>query len=438
MPRIISAVVERAIHGEHRLVGRLQQIDLHRIATGVLPDTLPNDFVESVRRFGLLQPIIVVDDPSQHLSYRLVAGRRRVAAALRTTMLYVPAIIFPAGTPDSVLAAMSLTENYQRRENPIADMEAIDELVAAGVAEVEIADRIGLSISQVRSRRALAHLIQSMRNALQNGDLSVRLANQIARMPASSQRALWSIWCASDGDEITPEMVERATNEHDAASAMDTVVDMTRPERTPITRTVRATASLTPEMRDILLAPSIRRIDENLIEADGQQFIRFTHHQHMVRNLEQGLRNAVQAIGQTAMASMPSIGAEPVAGTAMVRIGETTYITLEEHNRLVTQATRRARPVGTAQRTMTEAQVQELVEAARRDAHTQAQATRAPIAAGLTREEIIERVAAERSYGSAVALIEAASRALPAEPNRRSDELHEAVGLVHDMIQAVA
>jgi ParB/RepB/Spo0J family partition protein len=418
----------------------LRQVSLAIIdPDGFDPSDLPDDFVQSIRRFGVLQPVTLLEHPvPDAYTYKIIAGRRRVAAAFRAGLLFIPATVLPRETPTTVVAAMMLTENYQRGENPIVDLRAIQILVAAGVQETEIARHLGMSVSQVRSRRALANLTPVMRNALVRGELSVRLANQVARMPASSQRALRRIWGSSHEDEITPAMVERAAGQHDPESAMDTVVELTRPA--PNTFQITGLSfDHEPErtwLSTPLQAPAITRINDHLIEADGQRFISFQHHQDIVQRLENRIATARAAVSNVT-------GVEPVAGTQMMRYNNATYITLEEHNRLVTEATRRRQPVESA--TERRSHVQQAIERARREGFAEGQQSVAPQPAariqvpnGLTREEIIERIASDRSYTNAIALIEAAVRAMPAEPNRRSDELHEALGLVRDMVAHAA
>lgn len=58
------------------------------------------EFIESVRKFGILQPIGLVEgDP-----YQVAFGRRRLRAARALELISIPALIYPQGwTPASVL-----------------------------------------------------------------------------------------------------------------------------------------------------------------------------------------------------------------------------------------------------------------------------------------------------------------------------------------------
>ena len=450
MPARRNATTGRTLHGGADLLSpSVQQIAINAIELdeGVIADDLPANFIDSIRHYGIMQPIAVMrypdSDTARGYLYRIIAGRRRVAAAAYLGMMFVPALVYPHDTPDTIVAAMMLTENYQRRENPLVDLRAIRTLVSAGVSEVEIARHLGLSISQVRSRRALANLIPTMRRALQAGHLSVRLANEVARMPASSQRALRRIWGRAGVDiEITREMVEAAVGQHESESAEDTTVEIThplRPERTWIS----TGASPSPRPVEHFLMSNIPRtdavdnqfsgfrvIDENMIEVGGQQYIRFEQHQHIVQRLES--RPPTRVI-------IPE-GVEPVVGTQMIRFNGTAYMTLEEHNRLVTEAVRRRRPVASAAgRVISEAELlaarQEAFESGRASARAE---PRIDVPAGLSREQIVERMASSRSRENAITLIEAAARAMPAAPNRQSDDVAEALGLVRDMLLVTA
>src|SRR5205823_10896831 len=106
---------------------------------------------DSIRRHGLLQPLV-----ARHIAgrYELIAGERRLRAALRAGLERVPVIVREARAEDRL--ELALIENVQRENlTPLEEAEAyrhlIDELGLDRVREAEQAQR-------VRDRRpALPH-----------------------------------------------------------------------------------------------------------------------------------------------------------------------------------------------------------------------------------------------------------------------------------------
>lgn len=83
--------------------------------------------VESIRSDGILEPIIV--RPVGQGEYELVAGERRLRAALSIGMTHIPAMI--RSLDDHQVCRISLLENLQREElNPIEQTEGILQLLA--------------------------------------------------------------------------------------------------------------------------------------------------------------------------------------------------------------------------------------------------------------------------------------------------------------------
>ena len=79
--------------------------------------------VESVKEFGLLQPILVRPIAGAPDSYEIVAGERRWRAAQKAQLHDVPVVVRTMGDQDAL--QLGLIENLQR-----ADLTAIDEAQA--------------------------------------------------------------------------------------------------------------------------------------------------------------------------------------------------------------------------------------------------------------------------------------------------------------------
>lgn len=172
-----------------------------------IPPTFPEaEFVESIRRMGVLQPIAVIQN-GRTGRFTVAAGRRRVAAARQLEFTEIPALVFAPGTPPHIAAAMALTENLQRRPNPLTDLVAIERMVAAGSNEAQIATELRVPVATVRSRMRLARLIPALRQRLEQGQIAPTVAEAVARMPSNEQEMLNGQAIAAGDGVVTARMV---------------------------------------------------------------------------------------------------------------------------------------------------------------------------------------------------------------------------------------
>lgn len=143
-------------------------------------------FVESVRRFGVVTPVVIVEDAG---GLRVVDGRRRIAAARAAGVDALSAVIYPAGEglpADLIILAL----NEQRSSNPLADFNAIRRLQERGATEQEISQATGMPPQRIRRRMKLASLLPELFDALSEGRLSVAVAEAAAGLSPAYQRAL--------------------------------------------------------------------------------------------------------------------------------------------------------------------------------------------------------------------------------------------------------
>jgi ParB/RepB/Spo0J family partition protein len=192
---------------EERYEPRIMSIQLATVTGNTLEPEA--GFVENIRRIGLLNPITVRHTGNGH--YKLAAGRRRVAAMrqIHGTEGMVLANVFPRGTPMSLIHAMSISENTQRRPNPLTDLRAIEALVAAGANEQQIASELHLPIGTIRSRMRLAALIPSLREAIESNRMSPSTGERAARLNAGQQGQLAALLDVSPTARVTMDDVGR-------------------------------------------------------------------------------------------------------------------------------------------------------------------------------------------------------------------------------------
>ena len=135
---------------------------------------------DSIREFGIIQPIIVKKD-SKGL-YLLIAGERRLRAASLAGLKKVPVIIREADEKESALLA--LVENVQREnlnyiEEAIAYRKLMDEY---GLTQTEIAKRMGKQQSTISNKIRLLTLPSDIQEVLAENHLTERHARALLKV----------------------------------------------------------------------------------------------------------------------------------------------------------------------------------------------------------------------------------------------------------------
>jgi ParB family chromosome partitioning protein len=148
--------------------------------------------VESVREFGLLQPILVRPLRDAADTYEIIAGERRWRAAQRAQLHDVPVVIRSIGDMDAL--QLGLIENLQR-----ADLTPIDE--AQGYRRLmdeftqtqdDVAKTVGKSRPHVANTLRLLDLPSSVQEMIRLGQLSAGQGRALVGVPdpiAMAQRA---------------------------------------------------------------------------------------------------------------------------------------------------------------------------------------------------------------------------------------------------------
>jgi ParB family chromosome partitioning protein len=124
---------------------------------------------DSIRRHGLLQPLVVRRIAGR---YELIAGERRLRAAMRAGLDKVPVIVREARSEDRL--ELALIENLQRENlTPLEEAEAYRHLIDEhGFTQEEIAERVGKSRPAVTNTLRLLNLPDAVKAQLESGELS--------------------------------------------------------------------------------------------------------------------------------------------------------------------------------------------------------------------------------------------------------------------------
>lgn len=125
---------------------------------------------DSIKRHGLLQPIIVRESAQGY--YQIIAGERRWRASKLAGLDEIPAIIMQ--TDELEAAEIAIIENIQRQDlNPYEEATAYKALIDQyGLTQEEISEKVGKSRSAIANSMRLLDLPDDVLEMLKTGDIS--------------------------------------------------------------------------------------------------------------------------------------------------------------------------------------------------------------------------------------------------------------------------
>lgn len=127
------------------------------------------ELADSIKQFGLLQPILVQDRKTY---YEIVAGERRWRAAKIAGLKEVPVII--RNLTEQEIVEISLIENIQREDlNPIEEAQAYKRLLTEfNLKQDEVAERVSKSRTAVTNSMRLLKLCDRVQKMIVDGMIS--------------------------------------------------------------------------------------------------------------------------------------------------------------------------------------------------------------------------------------------------------------------------
>ena len=129
-----------------------------------------SELAESIRKYGLIQPITV--RPLDNGYYQIIAGERRWRAARNANLSEIPVRIIEAD--DRMAMELALVENLQREDlNPIEEAKGYRTLMDEyGLTQEEAASAVGKSRPAIANALRLLSLCASVLEMVENGELS--------------------------------------------------------------------------------------------------------------------------------------------------------------------------------------------------------------------------------------------------------------------------
>jgi ParB family chromosome partitioning protein len=138
------------------------------------------ELAHSIRRRGVIQPLLARPSPVRPGEYEIVAGERRWRAAQRAGLRELPAVI--RALDDSEVLQIAIVENVQR-----ADLNAVEEALAYralidqyGHTQEDVAEAVGKSRSHVANTMRLLGLPAEVRDHVLHGRLTAGHARALA------------------------------------------------------------------------------------------------------------------------------------------------------------------------------------------------------------------------------------------------------------------
>lgn len=147
------------------------------------------ELVASIRIHGVVQPIVV--RPMEEGTYEIVAGERRLRAALQAGLSLIPAVVRDAD--DGEALEIALVENILREDlSPIEEARAFITLIENyGLSQEEVGKRVGRDRSTVSNTLRLLTLPDELQEEIGIGGISAGHARAILMLERSDdQKAL--------------------------------------------------------------------------------------------------------------------------------------------------------------------------------------------------------------------------------------------------------
>lgn len=257
--------------------------DTHRVQKILIQDIVPNpdqprrgfdkkalnELVLSVKRHGVLQPIIVV---RQGKNYRIVAGERRWRAASNAGLKDIPAIVRSMEELEEI--EVSLIENIQREDlSPLEQALAVFKLQQQfNLALDTIAQKLGKAPSTLSNLTRLLQLPEPAEQALKEQRISegharaiVSLRGNTAKQEELLRYILNNGWTVRQAEQFAAAAKKGATSEKartrtDSETATTKLLSQKMGSRVSIRRLANGGKIEIPFKNDNELAEILKRL----------------------------------------------------------------------------------------------------------------------------------------------------------------------------------
>ena len=168
--KVVEKVVEKVEEKPIEIKLKINQVEPNREQPRkVFDEESLQELAESIKQFGVLQPLIVQKRKDY---YEIIAGERRWRAAKLAGLKEVPVVI--REMTDQEIVEISLIENIQRENlNPIEEAAAYKRLLTEfNLKQEEVAERVSKSRTAVTNSMRLLKLDERVQQMVIEGMLS--------------------------------------------------------------------------------------------------------------------------------------------------------------------------------------------------------------------------------------------------------------------------
>lgn len=164
-----------------------------------------NELAESIRANGLIQPLVCRKNSAGR--YELIAGERRLRAAVVAGLAKVPVVLVEAENRRA--AEMAIIENIQRQDlNAIEEAEGYRTLTDSfNLTQQEVAERVGKARASVANALRLLDLPDEVKQLVSSGLLSPGHAKLLLSLDEFAEQIVLGRKCVTE--ELTVRALER-------------------------------------------------------------------------------------------------------------------------------------------------------------------------------------------------------------------------------------
>ena len=141
---------------------------------------------QSIKAIGIIHPPAVKELPDKAGHYRIIAGRRRFAAAKSLGWKSLEVIVHSEKADDEAIA---LAENVNREDmHPLDEAEKFKREIDSGKTAEEVAKYYARSVSGIHQRVRLTNLINGVKTMFRDGKITLSGAALISSLPEEDQQ----------------------------------------------------------------------------------------------------------------------------------------------------------------------------------------------------------------------------------------------------------
>lgn len=175
-------------------------------------DATLEELTNSIKAYGVLQPIVVRKNPKS--GYEIIAGERRWRACKKAGLQEIPAIVKDVKDSDS--AIMALIENLQRENlNFLEEAEGYRQLMQDyDMTQEQLAIKMGKSQSTIANKMRILKLPKDVIKIISQEKLSERHARALLKLPDEEMQK-----------KVLNEIVERKLNVRQAEELVEKTIE---------------------------------------------------------------------------------------------------------------------------------------------------------------------------------------------------------------------